>query len=169
MQIRKILLNPKNKNLSNLSELFLLLADRSQHIQEIIIPYLKKGYIVISDRYADSTITYQAAGRNLNMRLIKKLNKLVINNIIPDLTFLLEADLNVTLQKVKNLSKEYNGGDRIEQESINFHKKIKKEYKNLLKTNPYRIEQIKLKKDINQTQQIIQNVCLRKLKERHFL
>lgn len=163
--MRKILLNPENKNLSHLTELFLYLADRAQHIEEKILPNLQKGYIVISDRYSDSTIAYQMAGRNLNVDLVNKLNKLVIHNVIPDLTFLMDADLNKTLPKVKSLSKEYKGGDRIEQESIHFHKKVKKKYENLLIENPHRIIKIKLKKDIDQTQQLIQKICLQKLKK----
>ncbi len=135
-------------------------------MHEKIIPYLQKNYIVISDRYADSSVAYQAAGRNLDIQLIKKLNKLTINNIMPDLTFLLEADLNKTLQNAKSLSKEYSGGDRIEQESINFHKKVKKEYNNLFKKNPHRIIKIKLKKNIDQTQKGIQTECMQKLRKR---
>ncbi len=138
-------------------------------MQEKIIPYLKKNYIVISDRHTDSSIAYQVAGRNLNAPLIKRLNKITVNNIMPDLTLLLETDLNKALKNVKNLSKEYAGGDRIEQESIGFHKKVKKEYNNLLKKNPHRIIKIRLKKDIAQTQKIIQKICLQKLKQGNFL
>ncbi len=168
-KIRKILLDPENKDLSHLSELFLFLADRAEHIQKKILPFLQKGYIVICDRFSDSTIAYQAAGRNINLKLITKLCKLTVNNVIPDLTFLLEADLNVTLQKVKSLSKEFKGGDRLEQEPIDFHRKIKQEYENLFKANPDRIKKIRIKKDLIQTQEIIQKACVQKLKERKIL
>jgi len=168
-QIRKILLNPKNKRLSIISELFLLLADRAQHVKEKIIPFIKKNYIVLSDRYADSTVAYQAAGRNLDSLLIKQLNKLCIDKAIPDLTFLMLANLKTTLKTAKNLSKEYKGGDRIEQESIQFHRKVKKEYNNLSKENPERFVKIKLQENINATQEMIQKKCLERLRERQIL
>ncbi len=168
MQIRKILLNPKNKGLSSLSELFLFLADRSEHIQKKIAPFLNKNYIVISDRFSDSTIAYQAAGRNLDIKLINKLCRLCVNDVIPDLTFLLDADLNTTLKIVKKLSKEYKGGDRFEKENVDFHRKVKQEFNNLLKAEPQRIVKIPLKKNINETQKLIQKHCLEKLKHRTY-
>ncbi|MBU1075716.1 MAG: dTMP kinase [Spirochaetes bacterium] len=167
--IRKILLDPKNFLLNPLSELFLLLADRAQHVKETIIPYLNKKYIVISDRYADSSVAYQAAGRNISTVLIKKLNDLAIRNTKPGLTFLLEADLATSLKKVKKLSKEYKGGDRIEQESLKFHKKVKKEYLKLLKTNKNRMVRIPLQEKVADTQKLIRDVTVKKLKRVNIL
>jgi len=162
-QIRKILLNPKNINMTPLSELFLLLADRTQHIEEIIFPLLKNGYIVISDRFFDSTFAYQIGGRGLNPNLVKKLNAIAIKNLKPDLTFLLETDKLETITKAKQLSKEYANGDRIENESLSFYKKIQQAYKKLAKNEPERIVRIKLKNKISETQSIIQKICIKYL------
>ncbi len=151
-----------------MAELYLLLADRSQHVYEKIIPYLKKNYIVISDRYADSSIAYQSAGRNINNNLVNKFNKLATNNVKPCLTFLLHTDLQKSIQKAKKLSKEFNGGDRIERESLTFHKKVKKEYDKLQKSNKNRIIKIKLKKNIKDTQKIIQEITIQKLEKANF-
>lgn len=163
LQIRKILLDPKNKNLEPLAELFLLLADRSQHIIEEIIPFLKKGYIVLSDRYADSSIAYQSAGRNLENSMVQKLNQIAKHSLEPNLTFLLDATLETSLHKVKQLSKEFAGGDRIENESLKFHKRVKKEYIKVLNKNKKRMIRIVLKKEINDTQKIIQKITLERL------
>ena len=132
---------------------------------EKLLPYLKKNYIVISDRYADSSIAYQSAGRKLNIDLVNKLNKLALDQVKPDITFLLDNKLETSLKKAKSLSKEYKGGDRIEQESINFHKKVKNEYEKLLKKNKHRMFKVTLKNNISETQGIIREITLKKIKE----
>jgi thymidylate kinase len=85
---------------------------------------------------------------------------------MPDLTFLLCSNVQKNVQRAKQLSKEYDGGDRIENESMNFHKKVNQEFNKLQKQNPGRIIKIVLADDQKTTQEMIRNHCLQKLKER---
>ena len=139
-KIRQIILDPKNQSLSNKTELLLYAADRSQHVDEKIRPYLNKGYIVISDRYTDSTIAYQGFGRNLNLALIKKLNTIATGSIIPDITIFLDIDIEKGLNQARSTAQDFrsNNGDRLEQEKIFFHRTVQKGYHYLYKKNKKR-------------------------------
>jgi len=161
--IRKILLDPKNKNLSPKTELFLLLADRAQHTIEKIKKFLNLGFIVISDRYIDSSIAYQAAGRELNLNFVKKLNKFATDNLVPDLTFLLDIDISKGLKNAKKRKFFFKKVDRFETEKLKFHKKVRDMYYKLLKDEPNRIILIKLKKNPKDTQKIIRKIVLDKI------
>lgn len=168
-QIRRICLDPRNRNLKPMAELFLMLADRNQHIAELIRPYLNKNFIVLSDRYSDSSIAYQAAGRNMNISMVTQLNNLATDHLEPDLTFLLESNLKTSVKKAKLLSKEYKGGDRIEKETLAFHNKVKKEYRTLCRKNNARIKRIELRDSLNATQDLLQAITRSKLKQHKIL
>jgi len=130
-QIRKVLLDPKNKGMSVETELFLYLAARAQLVKEVIHPALKKGYVVISDRYEDSTIVYQGYGGGLSVPYVKRIVKAARGKVVPDLTFLL--DLNV-----KKGLKRSGRNDRMERKSLSFHRRIRKGFLTLAKQNPRR-------------------------------
>lgn len=119
--IRRILLDSQNKDLDRFAELFLYIADRSQHIKEIIEPSLRKGVWVISDRFYDATFAYQGFGRKIDIGLIEMLNKKVCRSLKPDITFLLDCPVEVA---IKRRGKE----DRLEKEDIEFHKRVRKGY-----------------------------------------
>lgn len=154
--IRKILLNP-NFNLVPLSELLLFEALRVQHIEEIIFPALKSGKLVICDRFTDATVAYQGYGRKISLPLISKLNKAASLGLEPLITIYLDIDPIIGLNKAKKLNKESFGesGDRIERESIEFHKNVRKGYLAQAKKHNKRIKLIKTMEDINQTQAAI--------------
>lgn len=157
-KIREILLDPKNSNMSALTELFLYLASRAQHVNEIIKPALTEGKIVICDRFIDATLAYQGYGRGLDKDLIQKLNSLVSQDIKPDLTFILDVDPNEGLQKAINLHKNLyprGKGDRIEQEDIEFHHKVRTGYLKIADQDPQRVKIINRKKDVKEIHQII--------------
>jgi len=166
-QIRKILLDPKNKMLTGKTELFLLLANRAQHITEKILPHLKKGFIVISDRYIDSSVAYQGGGRKIDPEIIKELNRFATEDIKPDITFILDVDVKKGIKSAR-AKKSFKSGDRIERENIRFHKRVQKEYYKLAKEEPERIVLIKLKKNIDETQNIIRKIVVEKIKEKGF-
>jgi len=127
--IRKLLLNPANDKLVPKAELMLYLADRAQHLSEVIVPNLKAGRVVISDRYVDATWAYQGFARELDCDLIKRLNNIATDNLDPNLTLLLDIDPAVSLQRAKAATaKENNTGDRIEAEKINFHQQVRAGY-----------------------------------------
>ena len=90
-QIRDILLNKENNNLSNQAESLLFLSSRAQLVEEKIIPALKQGVIVVSDRFSDSTLAYQGVGRKLGKAIINQLNDFATQNVYPDLTFVIDT------------------------------------------------------------------------------
>lgn len=120
--IREFLLNPNNDIVPK-SELFMFLADRAQHVERLIKPTLENGYHVICDRYMDSTKIYQCA-RGLSRQTIDILLEFTIDNIKPDMTFVLDAPVEIGLKRARASSK-YKGGDRMERENIQFHEAIR--------------------------------------------
>src|SRR5689334_9556016 len=101
-RIRSILLDSRTAGLSPLSELALMFADRAQHIEEVIEPALKSGKTVICDRYTDSTEAYQGFGRQLGSQMIHELHRTLCRDLWPNLTLLLESELNASVSRARN-------------------------------------------------------------------
>jgi len=130
--IREVLLNPGNKGMSAEAELLLYLAARAQLVREKILPALEKGVSVILDRFEDSTFAYQGYGRSLSMKNIETVSRLwVRGGLKPDLTIILDID------PAKGLAR---GGrhDRMEKESMKFHRKVRQGFLSLARKNPKR-------------------------------
>lgn len=130
--IREVLLNPANKGMSAEAELLLYLAARAQLVREKILPALEKGISVILDRFEDSTFAYQGYGRGLSMKNIETVSRLwVRGGLKPDLTIILDID------PAKGLAR---GGrhDRMEKESMKFHRKVRQGFLSLARKNPKR-------------------------------
>lgn len=121
-KIRRILLDREN-SICPLSELLLYIASRRQLIEEIIKPNIEKGKIVVLDRYIDSTTAYQGYGRGVSLNLIRYLHKISVGNLIPDITFLIDASARELASVLKNKKK-----DRIENESLKFQEKVREGY-----------------------------------------
>ncbi|MDC0336573.1 dTMP kinase [Pseudodesulfovibrio sp.] len=130
-ELRKMLLHVDNKDLTPITELFLYLADRAQHIAQIIRPALEDGKIVLCDRFADSTVVYQGYGRGLDTTVLKQLNEVAVDGLWPDLTIVLDIDPEIGLKRatLRNLEdgKAKEEG-RFEAEHITFHKRIREGY-----------------------------------------
>ncbi len=122
-RIREILLCPESKEMHHLTELFLYLASRNQHTREKILPALQSGSIVVLDRYADSSVAYQGYGRELGEKLVSRLNKLATAGLKPDLTIVLDLPVAVGQQR-----KAGNSPDRLEQELMEFHERVRTGY-----------------------------------------
>lgn len=144
-QIRAVLLNPENKAMDPMAELMLYEADRAQHVSEVIRPSLKSGNIVICDRFSDSTVVYQGAARGIAPEIIERLNKLVLGEIEPDITFLLdlspEKGLRRAWQQIEN-GRRHENETRFEKETLRFHEKVRQGYLALAKKNPMRFKVI---------------------------
>ena len=129
-KIRKILLNPDHRGMVPLTELLLYEAARAQHVKETIAPLLKKGRVVISDRFTDASIAYQGYGRKVGLKLIETLNRVSSQGIRPDVTFLLDCPSRVglkrALQRNQRLRQEKEG--RFELERIQFHHRVRRGY-----------------------------------------
>ena len=133
-QIREILLNPSNEEMSPRTELFLYQASRAQYVHEIIKPNLAQGKIALADRFYYSTIAYQGYGRNLDLDLIKKMNSYVVDNLTPDLVIILDIPVEIGLQRARKITGPK--GDRMEQEKIAFHEKVRQGYLKLKELLP---------------------------------
>lgn len=136
-KIRKILLDSKNK-IHPLTELFLYVASRSQIVEEMIKPHIKEGRIVVLDRYIDSTTAYQGYGRKISYRFIRQLHKFTAGDLIPDITFLIDAPARHLASVLKNKKK-----DRIESESLKFQEEVRQGYLCIAKKEKKRIRVIK--------------------------
>ncbi|MCK5533644.1 dTMP kinase [bacterium] len=141
--LRKILLNPRNK-IDSKTELFLNFADRAEHMEQVIKPALKEGRIIICERFNDATLAYQGYGRGLDRSLIKKIGYFVGDGIIPDLTLLLDISVQQGLKRAVNTAKDFKKGkaDRLEQEKISFHRKVRRGYLAIAREAPGRIKVI---------------------------
>jgi dTMP kinase len=126
-KIRQILLDPIHHKMDDRAEILLYAADRAQHVVETIIPALKENKVVITDRYIDSNIAYQGYGRQLDMKMVRMINEWVIRDIWPNLTILLDIDVQNGLKRARDLTPDKTG-DRLERELVDFHKRVKKGY-----------------------------------------
>jgi dTMP kinase len=128
--IRQILLAPGNGALVPRAELLLYAAARAQHVDEVIIPALKEGKIVLCDRFIDATLAYQGHGRQLDAALIDRLNQLATGGLSPDLTLLLDMPAEKGLRRARQRNEDQNLGneDRFEQESLAFHSRVRQGY-----------------------------------------
>jgi dTMP kinase len=130
--IRATLLDVKNQGMHSLTELFLYLASRAQHVRELIKPALDSGKIVISDRFGDASIAYQGGGRGLTVEWIQELNLVATDRLKPDLTILLDISPDKGLERVaadaKRQKGECPGKDRIEREELEFHQRVRETY-----------------------------------------
>ena len=133
-ELRSLLLNKESK-ISSEVELLLMMADRKNHLDNIVLPSLQKGTWVISDRYLDSTYAYQGGGRGID---ISKIDNLVnsLNIPLPHLTLLFDLSPDIALERAKNRSEL----DRFEQEPLAFHGRIRDEYLRLSELHQERIK-----------------------------
>ncbi len=123
--IRAIFLDPA-VSLQVAAELLLVLADRAQHVREKLKPALARGEIVISDRYSDSTTAYQGYGRGFDLKLLGELNRLASDGVTPDLTLVLDCDVETGLARTRARSQDNpRRPDRFEGEVLEFHKRVR--------------------------------------------
>jgi len=156
--IRAILLDKKNNKMSNKTEALLMTASRAQLTKEIILPKLKEGYILIADRYQDSTIAYQGGGRDLDISFLKTLNKFATSGLVPDITFYIDIS---TEEGIKRTNSDI--FDRIESIGEPFQRKVRNEYLILAKNNPDRIFTIDGHKSIDDIHKIIWGITRKRI------
>lgn len=133
-QIREILLKNENYTLTYDTELLLVFSARAQHIQEVILPALSSGKIILCDRFTDASYAYQGGGRGIDASRINLLEKWVQGDLRPNLTLLFDLDVNIGMQRTKKRS----DADRFEREEINFFEKIRNTYLERAKNEPQR-------------------------------
>ncbi|MDR2581918.1 MAG: dTMP kinase [Fibromonadaceae bacterium] len=132
--IRQVILNPEYKGkMNDMTELFLYSAARAQLIHEVVKPALRKGYVVLADRFAYSTLAYQGFGRGLDIEMVKNLLCMTCGVFFPNKTFIF--DIPVSLSRERRLKNIYNK-DRIEQEQDDFFERVRQGYLTIAKENP---------------------------------
>jgi dTMP kinase len=130
-KIRNILLDNKNSEMFSETELLLFSASRAQLVREKIIPFLKSGKVVISDRFLDSSIAYQGFGRRLNKEFVIELQKFAIGEAVPNITFFIDIPISEVMSRKKNILE--TDLDRIEVSENEFYENVKKGYEYLAK------------------------------------
>ena len=128
--LRALLLDV-NQQVAPKAELFLYLADRAQHVRHLVAPALLRGEVVLSDRFADSTIVYQGYGRGLDVEELVRLNEMAVDGLWPDCTLLLDVDPAVGLARARHRNQELGleiAEGRFEAESLAFHERVRNGY-----------------------------------------
>jgi dTMP kinase len=138
LQIRSILLNADNHKLCPVAEMLLYFAARAQNFDERILPAWERGAVVLSDRFTDSTLAYQGGGRELGRDVVMQLHNIACHGLQPDLTICIDIDTEIGLQRVRNRG----GGtrDRMEEQTVAFHKRVRQIYLELGQQYPERIK-----------------------------
>jgi len=154
-KIRQILLFEQNDSISPLGELLLLFAAREKHINEVIKPNLEQGKWVISDRFTDASFAYQGFGRGLGFDQVNQLKQIIQKNFDPDLTFLLDAPIDVIKSRRK-----LNLNDRFESEDREFFERVRQGYLELASVFKDRVKIIDATQPIEQVQSEIQSCLL---------
>jgi dTMP kinase len=127
-----VLLDPLTGGISSRAEAMLYAADRAQHVAQVILPALERGAVVVTDRYVDSSLAYQGAGRELELSEVARLCRWATGGLRPDLTLLLDVDPAVGLARIAGAP------DRIESESLTFHQRVRQGFLDLAAAEPDR-------------------------------
>ncbi len=136
-KLRAILLDPANKEMHAVTEMLIYAAGRAQNVREIVEPALERGEIVICDRYVDSSIAYQAYGRDLG-EMVAEVNHRATGGLRPDLTIWLDIDPETGKARATHDK----DPDRLEQESTAFHTRVREGYASIAKAEPERFKRI---------------------------
>lgn len=147
-KIRQIILNPDHQQMDERTEALLYAAARRQHLVEVILPALNAGKIVVCDRFVDSSLTYQGAGRRIGMKEIAQINEFATEGLTPDFTLYLDVDSDTGLRRIhRNRTQEI---DRLDLEGLEFHQRVRHAYLKLAEENPARIHRIDAKASLQE-------------------
>lgn len=134
-KIRSIILDPQNDKMSDITEMLLYASARAQLVSEVIKPALENGKMVICDRFVDSSFVYQGFGRGIDLKIVEDVNHIALDHTMPDVTFFFDISPEIALKRRIDST----GADRIENEKMEFHKKVYAGYKKLAEMYPARI------------------------------
>ncbi len=153
-KIRHLLLDKDSEMISEQAELLLIFAARAQHIKHVIEPALAQGEWVLCDRFTDATYAYQGGGRNMRISTIEWLENLVQGNLRPDLTVLLDAPVEIGIERAR----ERGAFDRFESEKISFFEHVRRAYLLQAELHPERIKLIKANQPLVDVQKALIDV-----------
>lgn len=166
-RIRAILLNSQTRQISSLAELTLMFADRAESIHQIIEPALRRGDVVLCDRFTDSTEAYQGGGRQLGSEVVLALHRAICGDLWPDLTLLLLPDLDASLARARrrNLRQQRRGADegRFESEENAFYERVFSKYREIAAREPSRVVPIEGDAPADEIEKRIQSIVHERL------
>ena len=139
--IRPLLLDIRNQDLSPEGELFLYMADRAQHVRQVLLPALAADQIILCDRFADSTVAYQGYGRGVDIEQLTAMNKLAQAGLSPDLTLLFDLDVELGLRRARQRNAREGMSEsegRFEAEELDFHRRVRQGYLDLARQYAWR-------------------------------
>jgi dTMP kinase len=139
--LRDVLLKVGDTDIASSTELFLYLADRAQHVKEVVLPAMASGKLVLCDRFTDSTLAYQGYGRGLDLDWLRKLNEMAAAQITPDLTFLFDCPVEIGLARAaqrRDQSTIAPREDRFEREKLAFHERVRQGFLELASSHSHR-------------------------------
>ncbi len=145
-QIRQVLLDTRNAGLNATAELLLMFAARSQLVQEVILPALADGNVIVCDRFADASYAYQGGGRQLGAETVAQVEQLVLKDLQPDLTLLFDVPVELGMTRVAGRGE----ADRFEVESVRFFERVRKAYLERAAADPQRFRIIDASRDQEQ-------------------
>lgn len=150
-EIRAVILDPKNDRMDERTEALLYAAARRQHLVEKVLPALSEGSIVLCDRFVDSSLAYQGAGRRIGVSEIARLNEFATEGTTADFTLYLDIDSDTGLHRIK----ENRRGqiDRLDSEGLEFHQRVRHAYLKIAEENPERIYKIDARKSFEEVLQ----------------
>ncbi len=158
-QIRTVLHNLENKEMKPRTEILLFQASRAQLVEQVIRPHLEKGGVVLSDRYADSTLAYQGYGHQIEIEPLRVLVTFATGGLKPDLTLLLDVDIETGLRR-KELKGEWN---RLDAYDLDFHHRVRQGYLNLVRAEPARWVVIDASQAPGKVQELMRRVVAERL------
>ena len=158
-KIRHILLDAASQELSPTAELLLYFASRAQNVDEAILPALERGEIVLADRFTDSTLAYQGCGRGLGAEAVLALDRIACRGLKPDLTLLVDIDVDTSLARAHARNAAGSSGEtRMDEQSLEFHRKVYEAYHALAAREPQRVRVIDGSKGMDEVEQQIWQV-----------
>ena len=142
-QIRRILLDNRNRDLCPTAEMLLMFAARAQNVEQWILPALGQGKIVLSDRFTDSTLAYQGAGRGLGSEVVLDVDRIACRGLIPDLTICIDIDPTVGLARAHSRNREQEGTEtRLDEQELDFYRMVREAYRQIASEEPDRFRLI---------------------------
>lgn len=159
-EIRNVILNKENTEMDYRTEALLYASSRRQHLVEIVLPAIEKGYLVICDRYLDSSLAYQGYARGLGIDEVYNINLYATQGILPDLTILIDQDPRIGLARIANNNR---NTDRLDVEKISFHDNVRSGYLEVAKKFPERIKTINGERPLEDVYNDVLKIVLEKL------
>jgi dTMP kinase len=169
-RVRDILLASKTGNLAPLAELALMYAARAQHVDEVVRPALKRGEIVVSDRYNDSSFAYQGYGRKLGVEVVRAFDRAICGTTQPDLTIVLDLSPRAAiLRAMGRETRQRSRHGRFEAQGLAFHNRVRRGYLEIAKREPGRVKVVNANRPVDFVWADIAGHVLDKLAKRGFI